>query len=68
MMFEAMDRASEKSYDKFVQMAQHFYSVLKESMNSRTDLKIFILAHSENTGDVINPSLKIKTLGKEICL
>ena len=30
MAFEAMDRASEKSYDKFVQMAQHFYSVLKE--------------------------------------
>lgn len=66
MAFEAMERASEKSYDKFVQMAQHFYSVLKESMNARADLKIFILAHSENIGDALNPSYKIKTLGKMI--
>jgi hypothetical protein len=65
-MFEAMDRAGEKSYDKFVQMAQHFYSVLKEAMNSRADLKVFILAHSENIGDAVNPSYKIKTLGKMI--
>lgn len=66
MSFEAMERASEKSYDKFVQMAQHFYSVLKESMNARADLKVFILTHSENIGDMINPSWKIKTLGKMI--
>lgn len=63
-----MDRASEKGFDKFTQMAQHFYSVLKEGMNMRDDLKVFILAHSENIGDALNPSYKIKTLGKEICL
>jgi ABC-type dipeptide/oligopeptide/nickel transport system ATPase component len=68
MAFEAMDRASEKGYEKFTQMAQHFYSVLKEAMGAREDLKVFILAHSENTGDMLNPSYKIKTLGKEICL
>jgi hypothetical protein len=54
--------------DKFTQMAQHFFSVLKESMNARDDLKVFILAHSENVGDALNPYYKIKTLGKEICL
>lgn len=54
--------------EKFTQMAQHFYSVLKEAMGAREDLKIFLLAHSENVGDQINPSYKIKTLGKEICL
>jgi len=47
-------------------MAQHFYSILKEAMNAREDLKVFILAHSENIGDVLNPSYKIKTLGKMI--
>lgn len=66
MAFEAMDRASEKGYEKFTQMAQHFYSVLKEGMSMREDLKVFILAHSENTGDILNPSFKIKTLGKMI--
>ena len=66
MAFEAMDRAGEKGYEKFTQMAQHFYSVLKEAMLAREDLKVFILAHSENTGDNLNPSYKIKTLGKMI--
>lgn len=66
MAFEAMDRAGEKGYEKFTQMAQHFFSVLKESMGAREDLKVFILAHSENIGDALNPSYKIKTLGKMI--
>ncbi|MDA3855088.1 MAG: ATP-binding protein [Candidatus Woesearchaeota archaeon] len=66
MSFEAMDRSFEKGYDKFTQIAFHFYSVLKEAMNMRDDLKIFILTHSENEGDVINPSYKIKTVGKMI--
>lgn len=66
MAFEAMDRATEKGYEKFTQMAQHFYSVLKEAMAMRDDLKVFILAHSENLGDALNPSYKIKTLGKMI--
>lgn len=66
MSFEAMDRAFEKGYDKFTQIAQHFYSILKEAMDMRDDLKIFILTHSENTGDVLNPNYKIKTVGKMI--
>lgn len=66
MAFEALDRAQEKSYDKFSQMAQHFYSVLKEAMNARADLKVFVLMHSENIGDTLNPYFKIKTLGKMI--
>lgn len=49
-------------------MAQHFFSVLKEAMGMRDNLKVFILCHSENIGDELNPQYKIKTLGKEICL
>lgn len=66
MSFEAMDRATEKSYDKFTQIAQHFYSILKEAMGMRDDLKVFILTHSENIGDALNPSYKIKTVGKMV--
>jgi len=68
MSFEAMDRASEKGYEKFTQIAQHFYSILKEAIDMRDDLKVFILTHSENIGDALNPAYKIKTIGKEICL
>jgi len=66
MAFEAMERSSEKGYEKFTQMANNFYSVLKESMSMRNDLKVCVLAHSENIGDALNPSYKLKTLGKMI--
>lgn len=66
MAFEAMDRAAEKGYEKFTQMASNFYSVLKEAMNMRDDLKVCVLTHAENTGDAINPNYKMKTIGKMI--
>ena len=64
MGFEAMDRANEKGYEKFTQMAQHAYQVLKSGMDMRDDLFFVVSTHSENTGDRINPYYKIKTLGK----
>jgi ABC-type dipeptide/oligopeptide/nickel transport system ATPase component len=64
MGFEMMDRANEKGYDKFSQISANFYSVLKEIMNMRDDLKVCVITHSENIGDSTNPSYKIKTVGK----
>lgn len=64
MGFEAMDRAKEKSYDKFTDIAQHAYQVLKSAMNMRDDLNVIILTHSENIGDNVSPMYKMKTLGK----
>ena len=66
MAFEAMDRAGEKGFDKFTQIAQHFYLVLKGAIDLRDNLKVFVLVHAENTGDALNPNLKIKTQGKMI--
>ncbi len=66
MAFEAMDRSAEKGYEKFTQMASNFYSVLKNAMDMRDDLKVFVLTHAENVGDALNPSYKIKTIGKMI--
>lgn len=64
MSFESMDRASEKGFEKFTQFAQHFYSILREAIGMRDNLKIFILCHSDNAGDALNPSFRIKTIGK----
>lgn len=66
MGFEAMDRAKEKSYDKFTDMAQHAYQVIKAAMSMRDDLYVIVSTHSENTGDRLNPYFKMKTLGKMI--
>lgn len=61
-----MDKATEKGYEKFTILAQRFYSVLKEAMSARDDLKIFILTHSDNIGDSITPMYKMKTIGKMV--
>ena len=66
MGFEAMDRAKEKGVEKFTDMAQKFYSVLKTAIGLRDDLNVIVTCHSENTGTADYPQLKIKTLGKMI--
>lgn len=64
MAFEAMDRAEEKNFDKFVQIAANFYKVLKGAMDLRDDMKVFVLTHDENVGDAMSPKRKIKTQGR----
>lgn len=64
MAFELMDRATEKGYDKFTQLAANFYSVIKSAMSMREDIKVCMVTHSDNTGDGLNPSYKIKTIGR----
>ena len=64
MSFEYMDRAAEKGFQKFTDIAQRFYSVLKTSILMRDDLNVIMTCHSENIGTADEPHFKIKTLGK----
>lgn len=64
MSFEYMDRAQEKGFQKFTDIAQKFYSILKASILMRDDLNVILICHSENIGTADDPQLKIKTLGK----
>lgn len=64
MAFEYMDRAGEKGFQKFTDIAQKFYSVLKSGITMRDDLNIIMTCHSENVGTSDDPQYKIKTLGK----
>jgi len=64
MGFEAMDKAEQKSYDKFTLIAQHAYQVLKTAMSLRDDLSFIVITHSTNDGDKLNPYFRIKTQGK----
>ena len=66
MGFEYMDRAQEKGFQKFSDIAQKFYSVLKAGIMMRDDLNVIMTCHSENIGTSDEPQLKIKTLGKMI--
>lgn len=64
MSFEYMDRAAEKGFQKFTDIAQKFYGVLKASIMMRDDLNVIMTCHSENIGTADDPQYKIKTLGK----
>ncbi len=65
--FEYFDRANEKGYDKFTQIAANLAQVAKLPKDMRDDLYIFFLTHSEESTDVNgHRRVKAKTIGKMI--
>lgn len=66
MSFEAMDRAKERGFDKFTEIAQKFYAILKMGIQMREDLNVIVSCHAENSGTADEPKWKIKTVGKMI--
>jgi hypothetical protein len=65
--FEYFDRANEKGYDKFTQIAANLAQVAKMPKDLRDDLTVFFLTHSEDSTDINgNRKIKAKTIGKMI--
>ena len=65
--FEYFERANEKGYDKFTQIAANLAMVAKMPKDMRDDLTIIFLTHSEESTDVNgNRKVKAKTIGKMI--
>ena len=60
MATEFMDKAMIKGYDKFTSMARNIWEILILSSKLRSGLKVYFLAHEEDTGN----ERKMKTLGK----
>lgn len=58
---EFMVRGKEKGFDKFTEMAQHYYMIIEVASRLREDLNIFFLSHSEQKEDGTS---KVKTIGK----
>lgn len=61
MSHEFMRRATEKGFDKFSEIASHFWQVTQAITACRENLTVFAISHSDtdNTGKV-----KAKTIGK----
>lgn len=66
MAFEFMDRRAEKGYDKFNEIGGDFTDMLRLADSLRDDIKLIFTAHSENTGDMMNPHWTLKTIGKMV--
>tara|TARA_R100001463_G_scaffold91025_3_gene145709 strand:- start:3730 stop:4413 length:684 start_codon:yes stop_codon:yes gene_type:complete len=65
--FEYFDRANEKGYDKFTQIASNLAQVAKIPKDLRDDLYVFFLTHSEESTDINgHRKVKAKTIGKMI--
>jgi hypothetical protein len=45
--FELLDRALEKNWDKYTEIASHFFEVIKAAKNMREDLDVICMFHDE---------------------
>lgn len=58
---EFMDRAHEKGYDKFTEMARHYYDVLTTATTLPADKRVYLLSHTDTSE---SGQVKAKTIGK----
>lgn len=64
MRKEFFNRAKEKGYDKFTDLADHFRSIIETCETLRNDLNVFIILHSEPvTTDGTIIGYKVATIG-----
>ena len=64
MSFEFMDRRKETGFNKFSDIGGDFTDLLRSADDLRDGIKLIFTAHSENTGDAMNPHWTLKTVGK----
>jgi hypothetical protein len=65
--FEYFDRADEKGYEKFTQMAAHLARIVRMPKDLRDDLTVIFLTHAEESVDMEGRrKVKAKTVGKMI--
>lgn len=58
---EFMERAHEKGYEKFTEMARHYYDVLTAAMNLDASKRVYLLSHTDTSE---SGQIKAKTIGK----
>lgn len=61
MSFEEISRVNEVGYQKFTQMAQNFFNVVKRIIDKPGEQIFYILAHAEDNDE---GTIRIKTTGK----
>jgi hypothetical protein len=58
---EFMDRAHEKGYEKFTEMARHYYDVLTTATTLPAAKRVYLLSHTDTSE---SGQVKAKTIGK----
>jgi len=64
---EMMDRAMENGYDRFTEIAFHFYQIMTSIDGLRDDLQVVFMFHEDTDDSILRgPNRKIKVHGKMI--
>lgn len=65
LSFQAMERAKEKNFDKHIDIANDYYTVLKDARNLREDMNVVVMSHSLDEKDSFGniTGRRIKTIG-----
>ncbi len=58
---EFMARSSERGYDKYSEMAAHYWQVIRAAQKLRPELFVFFMSHNEVDASGVS---KVKTIGK----
>jgi hypothetical protein len=58
---EFMERAHEKGYEKFTEMARHYYDVLTTATTLAPNKRVYLLSHTDTSE---SGQVKAKTIGK----
>ena len=61
MTDEFMSKIDQKGYDKFAEMAGHYYGMIKVAESLPSNIRVYIMNHTESDA---NGDIKIKTIGK----
>ena len=61
MSNEFMRRSEEKSFDKFTEIGRHAWDIIKAAQDAPDDLRIYFLAHTEETA---MGRIKMRTIGR----
>ena len=61
LAIEFMERAHEKGYDKFTEMARHYYDVLTAARSLAPEKRVYLLSHTDTSE---SGQVKAKTIGK----
>jgi len=64
MSYEFMARAKERGFDKFTEIGQHMFNILKAPDSTRENLTTIFLCHSEDVSANGYTRTKMKTIGK----
>ena len=62
MTFENFEKANNKGYDKFTNMAKNYYDLIKSAISCRDEKIVYIITHEEI--DDVNQLYRPKTIGK----